>query len=173
MIFRSPKSRASIWGVLKRCRSNGSRDMTVFVKKKVRIGLFQNDDVLPDFSIWGRGGSQGGSNHMKQLNMGALWCLPSCLDQTFFLRSHFEDIPLCGISAGTDRSFFTPDMSPVWEPSELETWGRRQINRLGLGDSKRLWNRSFGPFWGGKTPKKSFFSPLFGRLWLSCVPRAC
>ena len=66
VIFKPDWTKSSFW------EEEDDDDMTVFVKKKVRIGLFQNDDVLPDFSIWGRGGSQGGSNHMKQLNMGAL-----------------------------------------------------------------------------------------------------
>ena len=44
---------------------------------------------------------------------------PCCLDQTSILKSHFDDIALCGISAGTDRAFFVPDKSPFWEPSEL------------------------------------------------------
>ena len=129
-----------------RFRRYGRFRQNFFCRPKVRIWLFQNDDVLPDFSIWGRGGSQGGSNHMKQLEMGGLWCLPCCLDQTSILKSHFDDIALCGISAGTDRAFFVPHKSPVWEASELWTCRTRQIDRLGLGDFRQLWNRSFGPF---------------------------
>ena len=162
MVFRLPKPRASIWGVLKRCRPNGSGDMAVCAKTFF-VGQRSEFDFskMMILSFWGRGAGQGGSNHMKQLEMGGLWCLPCCLDQTSILKSHFDDIALCGISAGTDRAFFVPDRSLVWEASELWTCRTRQINRLGLGDSRKLWNRSFGPFLGREKPKK----PFFGLFW--------
>ena len=43
MFFSSGTPRASIWGVLKRCRSNGSRDIAVFLKSFV---------FLPKVKIW-------------------------------------------------------------------------------------------------------------------------